>query len=132
MTKEEANKIVKKIIDWRHNNPTDSTKMMEIAEAIEIVLSQHSLPPNLDEAAEKYANRGISSNADPYEETASYQADKDTFKAGAEWMAGQGYVEECTVRRTPLNGPAGICMNLYECDGFKLGDKVIVQIRKKQ
>jgi len=64
-----------------------------IAEAIKVALEALSKPPlpsNLDEAAEEYANRGISSNADPYEETIAYRADKEAFKAGAEWMAGHG------------------------------------------
>jgi len=48
----------------------------------------------------------------------------------AEWLAIQGYTTEETVDRTPLNGPAGICLNLHDSTGFKIGDKVIVQIRK--
>lgn len=61
-----------------------------------------------------------------------YKCDQtDSGKAGEQMLVGQGYTTECTVDRTPLNGPAGICLNLHEYDGFKLGDRVVVQIRKK-
>ena len=59
---------------------------------------QHSLPTNLDEVAEKYANRGISSNADPYEETVAYQVVKDAFKDGAKWMVRHGETFDGIVR----------------------------------
>lgn len=41
------------------------------------------------------------------------------------------YTREMKVERTPFNGPAGLYFHLSEYDGFKLGDNVIVQIRKK-
>lgn len=62
-----------------------------------------------------------------------YKCDQtDSGEAGEQMMAGQGYTTETKVDRTPLNGPAGICLNLHEYDGFKLGDRVIVQIRKEK
>lgn len=97
-------------------------------EAIE-ALSQLSLPSDLDEAAEKYANRGISSNSDPYEETTTYQANKDAFKAGAEWMAGQGASFNTKVGW--IDGPTILDWPDDILDKFELGDDVIVQIRKK-
>ena len=61
-----------------------------------------------------------------------YKCDQtDSGKAGEQMLAGQGYTTETKVDRTPLNGPAGICINLHDSTGFKLGDRVIVQIRKK-
>lgn len=39
--------------------------------------------------------------------------------------------KEMKVERTPFNGPPGLYFHLSEYDGFKLGDDVIVQIRKK-
>lgn len=49
---------------------------------------EKKLPEELavTEAAASYAKRGISSNADPCEETMAYQAVKDAFIAGAEWQ----------------------------------------------
>lgn len=101
-----------------------------------------STPSNIDEAAEKYANKeypdeascgqwGTGDYEPPVDMEYPREVAKDSFKAGAEWMTGQGYTTEEKIDRTPLNGPAGICLNLHEYDGFKLGDRVIVQIRKK-
>lgn len=94
------------------------------------------LPNNLDEASINYAydgepeKYGIEFAESNGRNTRNDKA--NAFKAGAEWMAGQGYTTEKTVNRTPLNGPAGICLNLHDSTGFKIGDKVIVQVRKKR
>ena len=95
---------------------------------------------NLDEAAEEYANTHYGEFfeveyefGDPIETIVDDKPFvRDAFKSGAEWMAGQGYTTEKTVDRTPLNGPAGICLNLHDSTGLKIGDKVIVQVRKKR
>lgn len=88
----------------------------------------------LDEAAEKYAYNNWAS--DDYHEGAAEGLPFDAightekcFKAGAKWMAEQGVsvdgefgirgVETESIVNELLNG------------GFKMGDKVIVQIRKK-
>lgn len=47
------------------------------------------------------------------------------FRAGAEWMAGQGETHELTVK-SPVLGPPMICCPVHADNG----DKVIVQIRK--
>lgn len=108
-------------------------------EAIE-ALSQPSLPEGLEEAAEKYANRGISSNADPYEETIAYRADKDAFKAGAEWMAGQGATCNGEIRMDFSNPDDFYARRLSADYWSELGPAlikvepgdVLIQIRKKQ
>ena len=88
MTREEAIQTLRtnaQLLQFEH-------PYLGLEEAIGVVieaLSKHSIPSTIDDAAEEYANRGISSNADPYEETIAYRADKDAFKAGAEWMANQ-------------------------------------------
>ena len=122
MTKEEA----KKILACRGNGYSEE----DFNDAIEVAFNCiPSLPSNLDEAAGKYANRGFSSNADPYEETIAYRADKDAFKAGAEWMAGQGASYNTEVGW--IDGPTVLDWPDDILDGFEMGDKVIVQIRKK-
>ena len=78
-----------------------------------------SLPSDLDEAAERYAD---DSCFDDPEFTATMLA----FKAGAEWMAGQGETHELTVE-SPVLGPPMICCPIHADNG----DKVVVQIRKK-
>lgn len=94
---------------------------------------QPSLPSGLDEAAEKYSENILANNEDLQD------AIEDAFKAGAEWMAGQGI---------KLHGrilPGTRC-NLYiESDCFDRGYRglnykfsesndvdMFVQIRKKQ
>lgn len=109
-----------------------------ISEAIKIaieVLSQLSLPSDLDEAAEEYA---LDVKAKPYGNLV-----KDAFKAGAEWMAKQGYSYEDKVylleggdtyeSYPELDGEGeGQCIDKAVKVGYlKVGDKVIVQIRKK-
>ena len=78
-----------------------------------------SLPTNLDEAAWKYAD---DSCFDDPEFTATMLA----FKAGAEWMAGQGYTKEGIARPDDCE----IWVNMTGTD-INDGDKVVVQIRKK-
>jgi len=89
-----------------------------------------SLPDNLDVAAQK-----VEDYYDVGEEHGylyCHRGDiKDAFKAGVKWMAEQGYTTETRVDRTPMNGPIGICLHLHDSTGFKIDDKVIVQIRKK-
>ena len=91
-------------------------------------LSEEKPSEDLEIAAEEYApdfSNSIISKA-------AVDAVRDAFKAGAEWMAEQGYTTETIIDRTPMNGPIGICLHLHDSTGFKIDDKVIVQIRKKQ
>ncbi len=102
-------------------------------------IQQPSLPDNLDEAAEKYANTHYGEFfeveyefGDPIETIVDDKPFvRDAFKAGAKWMAEQGYTTETIIDRTPMNGPIGICLHLHDSTGFKIDDKVIVQVRKK-
>ncbi len=103
--------------------------LIDIETAIDSIQRSSLQIPNLDEAAEEYANRGISSNADPYEETIAYQADKEAFKAGAEWMAGQGITVDGTFHHS-CGYPSVIELKTYLRDYE--GADVTVQIRKKQ
>ena len=95
------------------------------------------LPSNLDEAARYYEeHRGPAADSDNEE-------CRKAFKAGAEWMAGQGE----TGRKTIGKIDDGINQIPTYCNGFEIteldvpflnskecgyGDEVIVQIRKKQ
>lgn len=88
-------------------------------------LSQPSLPSNLDEAAEKWKEEHFRREY--------YQIPKDamsrSFKAGAEWMAGQGITVGGTFHHS-CGYPSVIELNTYLRDYE--GKEVIVQIRKKQ
>lgn len=94
---------------------------------------QPSLSSGLDEAAEEF-----------YKEIECYPPSlplynkhvRNAFKAGAEWMAGQGITAKSKVCKlaerawvTAINEKQ-LQRDIY--DNFAAGDKVIVQIRKKQ
>ena len=90
-----------------------------------------SLPDNLDEAAEEYAWQKEEPLAEEERLSTCFNPCIEAFKAGGKWMAEQGYTTETIIDRTPMNGPIGICLHLHDSTGFKIDDKVIVQIRKK-
>lgn len=97
-----------------------------ITEALKIALealSDPPLPSNLEEAADYYASKSWVYGG------VFHEAAKNTFKAGAEWMASQGETAE-----VGYWNQRGLSLRLdqsLEKLGYKDGDKVIVQIRKK-
>ena len=100
-----------------------------ISEAIKIALEelQLSLPSNLDEAANKFAVL--------YDQGTCDGIAQECFKAGAEWMAGQGISQEETVENKALGLGYGVLSGIDPIinlpNSFCPGEKVIVQIRKK-
>lgn len=96
-----------------------------------------SLPSDLDEAAEEYAYRGI---PDIMKSTFKPLADEVAkyFKAGAEWMAGQGETVEGVFKAGDPGYPDIRMGEQYSIEhilrkpgGIEPGDEVVVQIRKK-
>lgn len=130
MTKEEIQKVLDLYLEYYELEIFGTDKETETPTLVDWIyerMKNYSLPSNLFEAKLAFSERRF-----PEEKMAPLRrAARIGYEAGAEWMAEQGYTTECTVDRTPLNGPAGICMNLHDYTGFKIGDKVIVQIRKK-
>ena len=141
MTKEEALKVFRSYKIW---DLMDNFTTNELQEMIDAIVSTPSLPSNLDEAEKEYAYRGIPDIMKPTfkplaDEVAKY------FKAGAEWMAGQGVIYEDAVvflkyrnefgfYNTDIdNGnKQGVCSDYcIKQLGLNDGDKVVVQIRKK-
>ena len=124
MKKEEAIENIKLI---RFNAAiTNANSFKEALDMAIEALSQPSLPSDLDEAAKKWKEEHFRREY--------YQIPKDamssSFKAGAEWMAGQGETHEHYVIQEIADhdiGPAIVCYP----ETFEIGDKVIVQIRKK-
>ena len=122
MTKEEAIKVLSESIHYDSKVP-----LGKIVEAVRLsieALSKPPLPSNLDEAAE---NHMLSITTLAFDERDVILS----FKAGAEWMAGQGESHETEiVSRVTGNGllPAVTCL---VNKSYKEGDKVVVQIRKK-
>ena len=95
-----------------------------LSEIVDFVIKNYkpSLPSNLDEAANNYGIDIRLGYPRVMDETDKYIY--NAFKAGAEWMAGQGV--EAKVLQAFTDGSAYI-----ECpyEG-RSGDKVVVQIRK--
>ena len=99
-------------------------------------MSQPSLPSNLDEAAEEYAYTNWED--DDYHEGASEGLPFDAightekcFKAGAEWMAGQGVKATATVGYYNQSGLSILTEPSIKKLGFKEGDELEITIRKK-
>ena len=107
------------------------------ASAYRMLKEQPSLPSNLDEAAEKYSNTPYNFGefaeieyefGEPIETVADDKVFvKNAFKAGAEWMAGQGEKIEGYI--AGVHDVAAI-LAIPRKEHNK-GDNVVVQIRKK-
>ena len=83
-------------------------------------------PKGLNEAFRSFMNSTEYPPANQDEERMAL----DALKAGAKWMAGQGETHEHYVIREIADhdiGPAIVCYP----ETFEIGDKVVVQIRKK-
>ena len=124
MTREKALKCIEK---WKSEfGRLPITEDERLTFLLDIVPNLNFLPESLDEAAEEYARPSGYAFA---------VAKRLAFKAGAEWMAGQGYSLEGEVVKYParvlihLNDAA---MQQYLSQHTENGDKVIVQIRKKE
>lgn len=120
MTKEEALKAFRSytVLNLMDNFTTD-----ELQEMIDAIVSTPSLPSDIDEAAEEYF------------EQYNYMPKGfvvDAFKAGAEWMAGQGESFDTEMSWLDSFGfQIGWPEDTSIFDCFNPGDKVVVQIRKK-
>lgn len=115
----------------------------QLAQIVAFVVENHrpSLPSNLDEAALK-AYPKMSRLSEPHgvipaDSKTHYLGDANeenrvAFKVGAEWMAGQGLTKEVTVGMA--TGKIIISVSEQTLDELDLcpGDKIVVQIRKKQ
>lgn len=120
MTKEEA----KKILACRGNGYSEE----DFNDAIEVAFNCiPSLPSNLDEAAEEYCKDRMN-----YDDSLFFHRQylAEIFKAGAKWMAGQGFISEGIINQT--SGEDTI-IELNEHIGYLEDcEEVIVNIRKKQ
>lgn len=117
MTKEE---IIKHLHEALNSVDITFPYRYVFVEAIE-ALSQPSTPSNLDEAANKFAVF--------YDQGTCDGIVQDCFKAGAEWMAGQGETRDDIVVTEDFDNKAHIFP--IPSSEFNPGDRVIVQIRKK-
>lgn len=99
------------------------------------------LPNNLDEASEEYAWKKEEPLVDGEWLSICFNPRIDAFKAGAEWMAGQyKTLGETEIYLEDDGGEAPYTQEWLDLtttefaipEGFKPGDKVIVQIRKEE
>ena len=107
----------------------------QLVNIVDFVIKNYkpSLPSNLDEAAEKSTEEYVYNEGGPFPGTTGVSF-KNGFKAGAEWMAGQGVIIEGRIAEGHREGYPALCLptnmdNRYSV--FEPGDKVVVQIRKK-
>ena len=122
MKKEDAIKYLQQLYPNGGYTWLDEQRMEAITMAIEAL--EASLPSNLDEAADNYV--GHSREID---EDLSVYLEREAFKAGAKWMTSQGKTAE-----VGYWNQRGLSLRIdkpLEKLGYKEGDKVIVQIRKK-
>lgn len=124
--------MIKELIDYHKNKmrlaeAEGRTEDYKFHKAAIEMLSQPTLPSNLDEAANKFAVL--------YDQGTCDGIVQDCFKAGAEWMAGQGVnadFEVCKLANRAWLTPIDEKRFAQDVFGnFEAGDKVIVQIRKK-
>ena len=123
MTREFAKLVLSSLATWEGQERMITAEQVE---AIKVLSQETSLPSNLNEAAMQFAQRAYSPFDDPYEVSKAFENDVNCFKAGAKWMAKQGYTQEGIARPDDDE----IWVNIKDTD-IKDGDEVIVQIRKK-
>ena len=143
MTQEEALNTLMKMRAWRalckgqkEEERSEMPEQKEVDEAFDVcieMLSRSSISSNLDEAAEENSKNYYCSCLENHNETGicdGCENVKLAFKAGAEWMTGQGQTFGAHVD----NGCAiasGVELPFVLCDTYEDEDVLKVQIRKK-
>jgi hypothetical protein len=148
MTQEEALNTLMKMRAWRawgkeqkEEERPEMPEQKEVDEAFDVcieLLQQPPLPSNLDEAAEVYGSKEYAHAIHFWDEGMSKNKPEvlksdfvNSFKAGAEWMAGQGETVSGII--TKVGDKLDVETTEYlipEESEFERCDKVIVQIRK--
>lgn len=118
MTNEETIAILRGMT--KHNEDEDAA----IFAAIQALLKPE-LPAGLDEAADAYSENILANGEDMFDAIA------DGFRAGAEWMAGQGATKEAVIGMATEEISINISQKTLDELDLCPGDKVVVQIRKK-
>jgi len=150
MTQEEALNTLMKMRAWRawgkeqkEEERPEMPEQKEVDGAFDVcieLLQQPSIPSNVDEAAEEYGRKEYSHAIHFWDEGLSKNKPEvmkedfvNSFKAGAEWMAGQGVTVDGVITKVGYKLDVETTEYILpEESEFERGDKVIVQIRKKQ
>lgn len=127
MTREECIALLERYAEYNGMGIPNLAGCREAMKMAADLLSHPSLPSDLDEAEFEYVQSLDEIPANQEEEKMIY----DAFKAGAEWMAGQGETIEGEVVKTNKNNLVVLARGLSGKNAV-FGDKVIAQIRKKQ
>lgn len=125
MTREDVIEIFERFVIG--SKPCSQREIVDAcASAYRMLKEQPSLPSDLNEAAEKnFETMEVLEHENIFEET-----HRKIFKAGAEWMARQGFISEGIINQT--SGEDTI-IELNEHIGYLEDcEEVIVNIRKKQ
>ena len=124
MTKEDVIEILERFVLGA--KPCSQIEIIDAcASAYRMLKEQPSLPSNLDEAAKEYMRNYI-----PFDQCDSRDIIR-TFKAGAEWMAGQGVTKEAVIGMATEEISINVSQETLNELDLCPGDKVVVQIRKK-
>ena len=141
MTREEAINTLKKVLDHYYDDLRGCPDYQYIGEALHTlkseIFSMPFLPSNLDEAAESIASNIAPTHPDiGWDEC--FEKIVEGIKAGAEWMAGQGYTFESRIYRDQNPPKEGLFFGVLPffttmemALNIQDGDEVIVKIRKK-
>ena len=121
MTKEEA-------IDYLDNYRKLYAELApeRFLEALDTLLSESQLPSNMDEAAEKnFETMEVLEHENIFEETHN-----KIFKAGAEWMAGQGVSTVAIANQEDGISEEGMKLMENYLESLPSKTEVVLQIRK--
>lgn len=139
MTKEDVIEILERFVLGA--KPCSQKEIVDACvSAYRMLKEQPSLPSDLDEVAKKQAETiypkiiRTGHVAEHDVNLLTRRGFKKGFKAGAEWMAGQGETHEAEIiESVPFGGTKWKrCVKVWLDDQFQAkGDKVVVQIRKK-
>lgn len=93
MTREECIALLKRYAEYKGIGAPNLAGCKEAMKMAAELLSQPSLPSNIDEAAEKnFETMEVLEHENIFEETHN-----KIFKAGAEWNAGQGWIDDGSI-----------------------------------
>lgn len=124
MTKEDVIEILERFVLGA--KPCSQREIVDAcASAYRMLKEQPSLPSDLDEAAKEYMRNYI-----PFDQCDSRDI-RCSFKAGAEWMAGQGVTMEAVIGMATEEISINVSQETLDELDLCPGDKVVVQIRKK-
>ena len=124
MTKEKCIALLNRYAEYNGIGIPELAGCREAMRTAAELLQRPALPSNLDEAAKEYMRNYI-----PFDQCDSRDI-RCAFKAGAEWMAGQGVAKEAVIGMATEEISINVSQETLDELDLCPGDKVVVQIRK--